>query len=310
MQFAVYPLLLAALTPFRADKVEIVQEDSASIVHLIGNVVIEQESTMITSAEAILNETAGYVRLFRDVVIKDKTGDIMAQQALYYFHDKKASLSGTVELRTDTETLSSDSLDYDGVTKQVLMHRNVKIVDEKNDLTAYGSRGWYDLAEDHGSLTGEPHLDVARAPADSGAAPRPPMTVVANSFMLYARDNMFWGYDSVTAVIDSITVDCDTFAYDLKKESGTMVRPRVTEKTNELAGTQGSFQFRDKTIEYFSVQQGTARYTTREGSKNFIEGEQITVFFSNGEASRVVAGGQPRGRLLLKSEETGEDAGN
>lgn len=308
--YAVYPLLLLMLTPFRADKVEIVQEDSVSIVHLIGNVAIEQESTLITSAEAILNETDGYVQLFGDVIIKDKTGDIMAQQALYYFHDQKASLSGGVELRTDTETLSSDSLDYDGITKQVLMHRNVTIVDEKNDLIAYGSRGWYDLAEDYGSLTGEPHLEVSREPADSSTAPRPPMTVVANSFMLYSRDNVFWGYDSVTAVIDSITVDCDTFAYDLSKESGTMVRPRVTEKTNELAGIQGSFKFRNKMIEYFSVQQGTSRYTTKEGSKNFVEGEQITVFFLNGEASRVVAGGQPRGRLLLKSEKTGEDAGN
>jgi lipopolysaccharide export system protein LptA len=310
MPYAVFPLLLAMLTPFRADKVEIVQEDSASVVHLIGNVAIEQESTLITSAEAILNETAGYVRLFRDIVIKDKTGDIKAQQALYYFHDKKASLSGTVELRTDTETLSSDSLDYDGITKQVLMHRNVKIVDEKNDMTAYGARGWYDLGEDYGSLTGKPHLEVARARADSGAVPRPPMTVAASSFMLYARDNMFWGYDSVTAVIDSITVDCDTFAYDLSNESGTMVRPRVMEKTNELAGSHGSFKIRNKTIEYFSVRQGTARYTTREGSKNLVEGEQITVFFLNGEASRVVATGQPRGRLLLSPEKTGEDAGN
>lgn len=298
------------LTPFRADKVEIVQEDSARIVHLIGNVAIEQESTLITSAEAILNETTGYVRLFRDVIIKDNTGDIMAQQAIYFFRDKKATLTGAVELRTDTETISSDSLDYDGITKQVLMHRNVKIVDSKNDMTAYGSRGWYDLGEDYGSLTGEPHLEVVRAPADSGAAPRPPMTVVANSFMLYARNDMFWGYDSVTAVIDSITVDCDTFAYDLSKESGTMVRPRVTEKTNELTGIQGSFRIRDKTIEYFSVQHGTVRYTTREGSKNFIEGEQITVFFQNGEASRVIAAGQPSGRLLLKSEKNGEDAGN
>lgn len=310
MQYAVFPLLLAALTPFRADKVEIVQEDSTRIVHLIGHVAIEQESTLITSAEAILNETAGYVRLFRDVTIKDATGDIAAQQATYYFKDKKAALSGTVELRTDTEVMSSDSLDYDGAAKQVLMHSNVKIVDSRNDMTAFGDRGWYDLDRDYGSLTGEPHLEVARASADSGAAPRPPMTVAANTFMLYARDNMFWGYDSVTAVIDSITVDCDTFAYDLNRESGTMVRPLVTEKANELAGTHGSFQFRNKMIEYFSVQHGTSRYTTREGSKNYVEGEQITVFFQDGEADRVVAAGQPRGRLLLKSEKTGEDAGN
>ena len=82
-------IFLLCLTPFSADKVEIIRENGKSIVHLLGNVVIEDENTRITCSEASLNQTENYVVLIQDVKIVDENGEIKSNFAVYYFKEKK-----------------------------------------------------------------------------------------------------------------------------------------------------------------------------------------------------------------------------
>jgi hypothetical protein len=181
------------------------------------------------------------------------------------------------------------------------MYGNVLIVDMRNDMLVSGDRGWYNLERDEGLLFGDPKLEIAREE-------KPPIVVYANTFELLTEQELFHGYDSVRALIDSITVLCDTFSYYLKEDRGSMARPRIQEKQNELIGTQGQFTMRNKEIEALRVEQGQSTYYTKEGSRNFVQGDTISIIFQEGQARRIIVDGEPKGHLFLKrsSESAGD----
>jgi len=289
-------IILLCITPFSADKVEIIKENGESIVHLSGNVVIEDERARITCSEAYLNETKDYVALIQEVTIVDRNGQINTDFARYYFKDRKGYLTGNVSLQRTDQIITSDSLYYSGLEDHVEMFGNVKIEDHENNLIAYGSRGWYNLQEDEGYLVDHPFLDIIREN-------REPIKINALRFKLNNSSNVFYGFDSVVALIDSITVHCDTFVYDLNTENGSMTRPLIVEDKNELKGESGQFKMNNKSIESLSVQKGMSQYYTKEGSINIIEGETIDIIFEDGKASHIIVEGKPKGILHLKQRE-------
>jgi len=289
-------LLLIAMTPFRADKVEISKEGDERIVHLVGNVVIDGGETVITCSEAAINEAHGWVKLSGAVRLVDENGEVNAQSAIYYFKEARGYMSDSVTVITADERIGSDSLYYDGTRDSVEMYGNVVMEDVRNSMVVVGERGWYNLAADEGSLFGTPELRIMRED-------KAPIVIHARAFKLVTKDNQFYGFDSVQAVIDSINVRCDTFSYDLKAEAGWMIRPIIKEKNNELTGTYGDFTMRNKEIELLGVTNGKSVYYTKEGSKNTVEGEKITVTFSDGKAKSIRVDGLPRGVLSLKRNE-------
>jgi hypothetical protein len=139
---------------------------------------------------------------------------------------------------------------------------------------------------------------------------QPPLTISAREFDLIVPDNTLYGFDSVIAIIDSITIYSDTFEYNLKTEHGNLVRPTIVDRENELTGESGQFQLKNKNIESFSVEQGWSQYSTDEGSKNIVSGSKISIIFTEGKATKIFVEGKPQGNLYLKQEETDEDAEN
>jgi lipopolysaccharide export system protein LptA len=291
-------IFMMALTPFQADKVEIFMEDDQRIVHLIGNVLIEGEATKITCSEAKISEVRGWVQLFHEVRLEDHNGIVSAVSAIYYFNEDRGYLRDSVKIVTPNEEISAESLYYDGARDSVEMYGNVIINDMKNDMSVAGDRGWFNLAQDRGLLSGSPRLEIKR----QGKAP---IVVYANTFKLLTAQDFFYGYDSVQAIIDSITVLCDTFSYNLEGEEGSMVRPRIQETDNVLTGTHGQFRLSNKEIEMMSVLNGQSVYYTKEGSKNIVEGDTISIMFQDGKATRIRVGGKPKGHLSLKESEQG-----
>ena len=65
---------------------------------------------------------------------------------------------------------------------------------------------------------------------------------------------------------------------------------------------------RDKEIESFSVHDGWSQYHTEEGSKNVVEGSEISILFRESKAIKIIVNGNPKGILTMKRKE--EDAGN
>ncbi len=285
--------LLITLTPFRADKVEISKEGDERIVHLIGNVLIEGGDAVITCDNAAINEANGRIDLSGMVRLEDENGEVRARSAVYYFNEGRGYMSDSVTVITENERMFSDSLYYDGSRDSVEMYGNVAIEDARNNMVVSGQRGWYNLATDEGSLSGGPELRIGRRE-------KTPIVVYARSFRLLTNDDLFYGYDSVLAVIDSITVRCDTFSYDLDSEKGTMTRPTIREGNNELVGTSGEFSMRSKEIDMLNVANGHSIYYTEEGSKNVVDGERITITFREGKAVSIRVDGMPRGVLSMK----------
>jgi len=297
----IFLLLLFHLTPFSADRVEIIKEDNESIVHLVGNVVFEDTVTRITCREAHLYESRNYVLLQGDVDISDKNGVIQSSSARYDFKERKGYLSGGVSLETkNDELIHSDSLYYDGVAGLIEFFGEIKLEDRKNDLIGYGNRGAYDLKNDEGYLLGEPRLEILREEKE-------PIKINAREFRLDSGDNLFQGIDSVVTIIDSITVYCDTMYYNLKEHSGRMVKPCVFEKKNELYGETGEFRMKSQKLDFFSVENGWSKYYTEEGTKNVVEGERIRILFKEDRASKIIVEGKPKGVLTLRAEEDAAD---
>jgi len=289
-------LLIIQLTPFTADRVEIVREDGQSVYYLFGHVDITGDSLAIQCQQARLFADADRVELLDSVWIRDPSGEIRAARAEYRFGERLAFLSGGVTLIDSNRTISAESLTYDGGRRRVKMYRTVLIHDPGNNLDAYGQQGWFDLAAETGALSGGPRLEVQRRD-------KTPMIINARDFFLDAGNNLFYGYDSVTALIDSITILADTFKYGLKSEDGTMVQPRITEKENLLRGSSGTFQIRQQLVHRFSVADGQAVYHTAEGSTNVVTGMSITILFKNGQASTIFVNGDPRGHIVNPRKE-------
>ncbi len=294
-------IFLVYLTPFSADKVAIIKQGNTRLIHLIKNVVIENDRVEIRCNEAVMNEAEAWVRLKGDVKIIEVNARISARNALYYFKKKTGYLNKDVMLEKGDKTITADSLFYDGQQEIVEMFSNVIINDKKNNLKAYGAYGYYNLRDDTGYLNENPHLEVLRENA-------PPIFVSARAFHIVADSSLFYGYDSVFANIDSITISCDTFSYFLKREIGAMINPVVTEKDNFLKGVRGRFKLFHKKLDYFEVEDGRSRYYNEAGSKNIVEGESITIRFKNGKASIIEVKGSPHGVLTLKKKS--EDAGD
>lgn len=281
-------LLLVALTPFQADKVEILSDSGASVVYLIGNVVIEPESARIICPEALLNEAAGTIVFERGLTMTDANGTLTAQRGRYEFAGKRGLLDGSVRLVADNEVIAAETLVYEGTQRLVRMHHQVRIESQQDDMIASGDSGSYDLRSDTGELRGDPRVQIAREG-------KTPMEIRARHFALDNRNGTFSGRDSVKAVIDSVTVYCDTFDYDLNREHGTTIGTKVVEKNNELSGTHGWFGMRDRAIDHFGVYAGRADYTTEGGSHNVVEGDTIIIFFKENKAYRIDVGGSPHG---------------
>ena len=281
-------VFLLSLAPFSADRVEIIKDDGESIVHLVGNVVIEDEKTRITCAEAHYHEMKNYVILTDNIRIVDDQGEISADIATYDFESKQGFLKGNVRLMRKNEIFTSDSLLYDGAGKDVRMFSNVMIEATDSTLRAFGTSAQYDLDAEIGWLTENPSLEIIRKE-------RSPMLIDAQRFRLDNKKNVLYGYDSVVARIDSVIVTCDTFVYDVKTTHGTMTKPTITEIDNRLIGETGSFVMKDNDIETLSVHNGWSQYYTKNGTKNTIEGETITIVFEEGQANRIIVIGEPRG---------------
>lgn len=293
--------MLFITTPFNAERVEIVKENGENIVYLLGNVEIQQEDIKISCNEARLNETKGIVLLKDSVLIKDNNGEIRAENAVYYLDEKISVLRGNVRLISEDRIISADSLNYDGEKRFVKMYHNVRLEDLKNNLIAYGGEGSYDLNTEIGNLIKMPRLEILREN-------KKPMTLTAKEFLIKTKEELCYGYDSVVVVIDSIKLLCDTISYNIKKDNGSMIKPVVTEKNNELKGVTGEFGLKNKNIDYLKIFSGMASYWTAQGSHNIIEGNSIKILFQEGRAFKVQVEGEPKGKLYLKEQE--ENAGD
>lgn len=289
--------MLCGLTPFTADRVEIMREKGQNVFRLTGRVQITSDRTIISCREANLHDDEGWVELSDSVLIHDPDGEIQASRAEYRFSERIAYLSGGVKLIDSSRTIQADSLVYEGNKRQASMFRNVKIQDPTHNLTAAGQRGWFDLNHNIGNLTGQPWLEIERQD-------KTPMTLTALNFFLDTGNNQFFGYDSVIAHIDSFTIRADTFRYGLKSQEGSMVRPVITEKLNELEGIRGSFIIRKQLIDQLKIEDGRAVYYTEEGAKNSVTGAGITIVFHEGRAVKIFIHGNPRGHLISKPKET------
>jgi hypothetical protein len=65
---------------------------------------------------------------------------------------------------------------------------------------------------------------------------------------------------------------------------------------------------KDNDIETLSVYSAWSVYFTKDGTKNIVEGERITIVFEEGQANRIIVTGEPRG--VVHMHESNEDVGN
>ncbi len=281
------------VSPFTADKVEIINLPGERVVKLAGNVIIDATPARIFCSEARVYEDRDLAILTGRVKIIDTASSVEADTAYHYLKGERSILKGNVTLFSGSRSIYAESLIYDRVKKFVQAFDSVKFVDTMQKFTSLGNRGSYDLKMGIGRLEDQPCAWIERKD-------KSPIYVWSRVFEYNAKKNWIVAYDSVRIVIDSIEVSGDSLRYEIDKKIGLIEKIRLTEANNSITGGSGRFALADENLSEFDVNQGQGVYITREGVKNEISGGLMRFKFNNGKAVAIEVYDRPRALLYLK----------
>ena len=286
-------LFAVALSPFTADKVEIINAPEGNVVRLVGSVVIHAQTATITCQEATIYEARNLAVLSGAVKIVDSNSTVEADTAYHYLQGSMSLLKRNVSLHSKARSIFADSLVYDRGKEQADAFGNVKMVDTVQKFTALSRLGTYDLKRGIGRMTGQPRALLDRPE-------KPPIEVASKILEYQERKNMIHANDSVVVRIDSMLITGDTLTYDVSAKAGWISNIVMTERENRVTGNTGRFELVDGQLDEFEVLSGQGTYLTGEGTQNDITGSSILFRFSAGRATGIVVTGKPKGYLYLR----------
>lgn len=286
-------LWLIVISPFSADKVEIINEGNEQIVKLLGNVIIEEKDAKITCYEAVIYEGKDLAVLNGKVKIADTTGTIEADTAYHYLKELRSILKGNVVLKNKAREIYADSLVYTKKNELAQAYGRVRFVDTAQKFNALGKLGTYDLRRGKGRLEGTPQAFVQREG-------KSPIEINSKYLEFDERLSAIIARDSVKVQIDSLYVTGDTLTYYVNSKTGLITNLNIVERTNTMSGLSGRFTLRDSKLDEFEVSTGQGVYHTEEGTKNEITGGRITFKFKDGKTTAIEVVDSPEGLLFLK----------
>ncbi len=286
-------LFMVTMSPFTADKVEIINGPDGSVVRLVGEVAIQTPTAKITCQEATIYEARNLAVLSGTVKIVDSNSTVEADTAYHYLQGSMSVLKRNVALHRQARSIFADSLVYDRGREQADAFGNVRMVDTVQKFAASSSIGTYDLRRGIGVMRGQPRALVDRAE-------KPPIEVTSKTLEYQERTNMMFARDSVAVRIDSMLITGDTLRYDINAKEGWISNIVMTEQENRVTGDAGRFELVDDQLSEFEVRSGQGTYLTREGSQNDIAGGSMLFRFSGGRATEIVVTGAPKGYLHLR----------
>ncbi len=289
----IFVYLLLTLSPFSADKVEIIRHEEGNIIRLLGDVIIDASTAKIFCQEATIYEFKDLAVLHGAVRIIDTSSTIEADTAYHYLSDERSLLKGNVILKKAARTIYADSLVYFGRRDYTQAFGQVKFTDSTQKLTARGDHGTYDLRQGRGYLEGSPRALIEREN-------KSPIEVNSRIFEFIEKSNSIIAYDSVKVTIDSTFIEGDSLRYFLDKKEGLITNLTISEQRNNIIGDSGRFTLGDDRLEEFKIRNGHGVYLTKEGTKNEVDGGLIVFQFKDGRIYAIEVSDKPKGILYLR----------
>ncbi len=322
-------ICLSWAAAFAQQPVKLVHADSLigytvgndSYRELIGHVMLQQDSTILTCDRAVQNLSRDFVNLYGDVRVKDDTLTLLTSQASYsgrrktvtsdsavYLNDTRRTLTanrgtydaetkvamfyGNVFVRDSSSSLRSDTLFYFRNSDSTIANCNVKIHSLDNNVTIYGRH-----FEDHGRkkysmVSGAPLLVQIDTASDGKID-----TLMITGMQLEAyRDSVserFIAKDSVQIIRGSLSARCGYGIYFTSDSLVVLQRsPIVWYEDNQLTGDSVAVYIRNKNISRVDVV-GAAFAASQSDSLladrfNQLKGKKLTMFLNDRKVSRII----------------------
>lgn len=164
----------------------------------VGNVVFEQNETIIYCDSAILFKKENIVRAFGNVRIKE--GDsvtITSKRLVYTGNEKRAKLRENVVFnKLNSVTLYTDFLDYDRIKQEAKYFQGGKLVDSTNVLTS--NKGYYQVNTNMASFK------------KNVVGENPDYTLMSDTLQYHTKTNIVY-FRAHTELIDR---DSNVFVYE------------------------------------------------------------------------------------------------
>jgi lipopolysaccharide export system protein LptA len=249
----------------RADKYRRVKKDSLTELNmLIGNVLLQQGTTLFSCDSAVQNTTSNQIEAFGNVHINDADSVHTYSQYLKYLgNSRMAYLQKKVKLTDGKGTLTTEELEYDMNSRIGSYKNNGKVVNGTTVLTS--REGYY-------------YADTKEAYFMQNVKLIDPEYTMATDTLLYNIDSSLATFVSPTTINDGrSTIKTRSGYYDMKNGTASFgSRPVIEDSTQQIIAdnivydkksgeghADGSVVYRD-TAQGVTILAGDTRFNNKD----------------------------------------------
>lgn len=192
-----------------ADKLQFqTNEDGTSVRKMVGNVQLQQETTLMFCDSAYLFKEVNELQAYGNVHIQDSDSvNIYSNELLYFGNEKQAELVGDARLTDGSLELTSDIIYYDMNTKVGSYKEFGTITTDSTVLTS--KKGYYFTQKE------EAHF------SDSVVVVDPNYELVSDTLQFNTQTRVASFYGNTTIFNESSSIQCQRGSYDTKGEIAT-----------------------------------------------------------------------------------------
>ncbi|NOX37790.1 MAG: hypothetical protein GXO78_09675 [Calditrichaeota bacterium] len=317
IRFLGWGILITVMALFEAtaqSRVELVHadvsrgevRDGVSLKILEGNVHIRQDTIDIFCDQAIYDPQAARLIFEGNVKILRGKESLTARRITYYEETRIAIAEGRVHLQRPDQELFTDYLEYDYDTDQALVRGNVLLHDAQQRVYITAREGEYLPQEDRAYVQRQAHLWQID-------------TTGTDTLHIYARRLEYHfrpvrkaiARDSVRIMRQALVARCDSAVYLLDEERAVLERrPRARQEENFMSGKRMILEMQNMQLQRIIVQDQARAISVVDsllGKENRLEGDEITVYLTDGKLSSLAAIRQARSVYYIL--EDGRDQG-
>lgn len=192
-----------------ADKLQFYTDaDGKPVRKLVGNVQLQQDSTLLYCDSAFLHKEENSVKMFGHVKITDGDSIEATSNTLDYDgNNKKAKLIGDAVLTDSKMVLSSDILYYDKNTGIGYYLEDGTLLNGETMLTS--KKGYYHSATSEAYFSDSVHIEDPQYQLDS------------DTLMFNTSTKVTYFYGNTTIYNEESTINCKNGTYDTKRQIAT-----------------------------------------------------------------------------------------
>lgn len=263
-----------------------INHSGTQVTHLIGDVVIYQQTITMWGDEGEYRQPADLAILRKNVRVVDRGMEVTCDEARYSRATGRAWLIGNVVGRDSASTLYADSLFYDRETVMTEVFGNVKITNFDEGFTVKGRHGYYFRERGEAVIDREPRLIVDPESAE-------PVTIVSDTMRIFPDAEHAVAYNTVKILKGTTVTQCDSAVlYDADKRAELYGQPLAKQKNVSMAGDMMALFYDDEEVNKIDIR-GNAAIREAQldsfvvGRESWIKGDTMSLYLRDNRVDSI-----------------------